>query len=167
MRPKDARSNKKITNQLFFFVIKTEKLVILNNVVWSGMVGVTHSNQNTQKNADEALSQHHTEWSLGYGFSSHIVKYLQKSEELVCRIKGFPTYLKHVLQSSIDGFFKLKRSSPDVIKKFKARLVAKGFSQRPGMDCNETYSPKKGQWVSGICLWDLVTLNAFVCCTRR
>jgi hypothetical protein len=34
VRPKDARSNKKITNN-YFFCNPTEKLVILKNVVWS------------------------------------------------------------------------------------------------------------------------------------
>lgn len=37
--------------------------------------------------------------------------------------------------------FKMKYNADDTLERYKARLVANGKSQRPGIDCDETFNP--------------------------
>ncbi|MBW0531300.1 hypothetical protein O181_071015 [Austropuccinia psidii MF-1] len=53
--------------------------------------------------------------------------------------------------------FNIKRNSTGAIDKFKARFCARGDSQRPGIDCNETYAPT----ASLMCLRLLLAISKF------
>ena len=48
-----------------------------------------------------------------------------------------------------------KNEKKNEIQRYKARLVARGFSQRPGVDCEKTYSP----------VMDAITLHYLICFT--
>jgi hypothetical protein len=50
--------------------------------------------------------------------------------------------------------FVRKRNENNEVVRYKARLVAQGFTQRPGVDFNETYSPV----MNGITFWYLISL---------
>ena len=55
-----------------------------------------------------------------------------------------------------NGFFIRKRNENNEVVRYKARLVAQGFTQRPGIDYDETYSPV----MSGITFRYLISLAA-------
>ena len=48
---------------------------------------------------------------------------------------------QHIKPVKTRWIFKIKRDSQGNITKYKARLVAKGYTQRPGVDYDETYAP--------------------------
>ena len=48
---------------------------------------------------------------------------------------------ENVIPVGYKWVFVRKRNEKNEIVRYKARLVAQGFSQRPGIDYNETYSP--------------------------
>ena len=52
--------------------------------------------------------------------------------------------------------FVQKRNDNNEVVRYKARLVAQGFSQRPGIDFDQTYSPIKDD----IMLCNLISLKA-------
>ena len=54
--------------------------------------------------------------------------------------------------------FKLKRKPDGSIERYKARLVAKGFSQRPGFDFDETFSPT-AKWAALRTIMALITIE--------
>lgn len=75
VRPKDAQSSKKIDKRICYFCDPNGKTGHIEERCW-----VKHGRPTRSlKNADAALSQHHTEWPLDYGFSSHITSYLSST----------------------------------------------------------------------------------------
>ena len=65
--------------------------------------------------------------------------------------KTFPVGFKWV--------FVRKQNENNEVVRYKARLVAQGFTQRPGFDFNETYSPV----MSGIMFRYLISLAVQNC----
>ena len=61
---------------------------------------------------------------------------------------------------------KIKRESTGEIQRFKARLVACGYSQRPGEDFTETYSPVFG-YTSLRAVFAFAAANDFELTARR
>jgi hypothetical protein len=55
--------------------------------------------------------------------------------------------------------FTWKQNENNEVVRYKARLVAQGFTQRPGIDYNETYSPV----MNGITFWYLISLVVQKC----
>jgi hypothetical protein len=75
VRPKDAQSCKKIDKRICYFCDPNGKTGHIEERCW-----VKHGSPTCSlKNADAALSQHHAEWPLDYGFSSHITSYLSST----------------------------------------------------------------------------------------
>ena len=60
----------------------------------------------------------------------------------------------HIRPVGYKWVFVRKRNEKNEIARYKARLVAQGFTQRLGIDYDETYSPVMG----GIALRDLISL---------
>jgi hypothetical protein len=54
--------------------------------------------------------------------------------------------------------FKVKRNANSSIKRYKARLVAQGFSQRPGIDFDETFAPT-AKWAALRTIFALAALE--------
>jgi hypothetical protein len=55
-----------------------------------------------------------------------------------CRLTSKPADRKTINSKWV---FRVKAKADGTIEKFKARLVVKGFSQRPGIDFDETFCP--------------------------
>jgi hypothetical protein len=54
--------------------------------------------------------------------------------------------------------FKVKRNANGSVEHYKAHIVAQGFSQRPGVDCDETFAPTT-KWATLCAIFALATLK--------
>ena len=78
--------------------------------------------------------------------------------------------LREVLERVPDGrtpigcrwVFKLKRKPDGTVDRYKGRLVGKGFSQRPGLDFDQTFSPT-AKWAALRAILALVALEDLEC----
>jgi hypothetical protein len=72
--------------------------------------------------------------------------------EIVLRPEG-----KSMLTSK--WIYKIKHAANGSIEKYKARFVARGFSQKVGVDYEETFAPVARYVMSPF--WDIITLQHF------
>ena len=81
--------------------------------------------------------RHRNDWLKGKEAIKTELRSLAKREVFRPVIQT-PTNIQHV---GYRWVFVRKRNEKNEIVRYKARLVAQGFSQRPGNDYEETYSP--------------------------
>ena len=94
-------------------------------------------------------------------------KWLQAAHEEILGLLENGTWTLEKLppgRSSIGSrwVFKLKKRPDGSIERYKARLVGKGFSQRPGMDFDQTFSPT-AKWASLRAILAIVALEDLEC----
>ena len=58
--------------------------------------------------------------------------------------------------------FKVKHNADGTVERYRARLVAKGYSQHPGFDYDEKFSPT-AKWVALRCILAIVALEDLQC----
>lgn len=71
-------------------------------------------------------------------------------------VVDLPAHVKHI---GCRWVYKLKFLPNGTIDRFKARLVAKGYTQQPGIDFHDTFSPT-AKMVIIRCLFSLASINS-------
>ena len=112
---------KVVINEVFYFVVATEVL--------------KEDDDHKPRSVDECLSKH--DWSKWKEAIQVELNSLEK-RKVFGHVVPTPNDVKLV---GYKWVFVKKRNDKNEIARYKARLMAQGFSQRPGIDYDETYSP--------------------------